>query len=220
MLTITSFSFIISFSSGASPYITSPLSLSASILQPHQSRDVSEYTSRSPAATWRRICGRTLAARGLAGEGCLQTLRGKLWRCECTRRAKRQTVISTDTCKQRASHFDVSAGGAAGTSLLCRHQLGWPPGQEGDPAIHPKSGTQDSEMRNVFNQCTVCLSACLSLSLLQTGPCDISHIDPEFTLQPVPPSVNERCQVGVASEAFPGFSFMNPAEYMAAQLVS
>ncbi|XP_040899589.1 serine/threonine-protein kinase Sgk2b [Toxotes jaculatrix] len=53
-----------------------------------------------------------------------------------------------------------------------------------------------------------------------TGPCDVSHIDPEFTQQPVPASVNERCQAGGASEAFPGFSFMNPAEYMAAQLVS
>ncbi|XP_041844309.1 serine/threonine-protein kinase Sgk2b isoform X2 [Melanotaenia boesemani] len=46
-----------------------------------------------------------------------------------------------------------------------------------------------------------------------SGPCDISYIDPEFTLQPVPTCVNERCQA--ASEAFPGFSFINPAEYMA-----
>uniref|UniRef100_A0A665WBE5 Serum/glucocorticoid regulated kinase 2b n=1 Tax=Echeneis naucrates TaxID=173247 RepID=A0A665WBE5_ECHNA len=51
-----------------------------------------------------------------------------------------------------------------------------------------------------------------------TGPCDISHIDPEFTMQPVPASVNERCQVGGVSEAFPGFSFMNPVEYMATQI--
>ncbi|KAG7475986.1 serine serine/threonine-protein kinase Sgk1-like [Solea senegalensis] len=49
------------------------------------------------------------------------------------------------------------------------------------------------------------------------GPCDISHIDPEFTLQPVPASMNERCQASGASEVFPGFSFMNPAEYMATQ---
>ncbi|XP_035528282.1 serine/threonine-protein kinase Sgk2b [Morone saxatilis] len=53
-----------------------------------------------------------------------------------------------------------------------------------------------------------------------TGPCDISYIDPEFTLQPVPASVNGRCQAGATSEAFPGFSFMNPVEYVAAELVS
>uniref|UniRef100_A0A3P8UKV7 Serine/threonine-protein kinase sgk-1 n=1 Tax=Cynoglossus semilaevis TaxID=244447 RepID=A0A3P8UKV7_CYNSE len=47
-----------------------------------------------------------------------------------------------------------------------------------------------------------------------TGPCDVSQIDPEFTLQPVPASVNDRCQRSAASEAFPGFSFMNPVEYM------
>ncbi|XP_060937192.1 serine/threonine-protein kinase Sgk2b [Limanda limanda] len=52
------------------------------------------------------------------------------------------------------------------------------------------------------------------------GPCDISHIDPEFTLQPVPASVNERCQASGASEAFSGFSFMNPVEYMTPQPVS
>ncbi|XP_067366786.1 serine/threonine-protein kinase Sgk2b isoform X2 [Channa argus] len=48
-----------------------------------------------------------------------------------------------------------------------------------------------------------------------TGPCDIRYIDPAFTLQPVPTSVNERCQAGEASETFPGFSFMSP---IAAQL--
>ncbi|KAM9353063.1 serine/threonine-protein kinase Sgk2b [Symphorus nematophorus] len=53
-----------------------------------------------------------------------------------------------------------------------------------------------------------------------TGPCDVSYIDPEFTLQSVPSSVTERCKPGTTSEAFPGFSFMNPAEYMAAELVS
>ncbi|XP_068591965.1 serine/threonine-protein kinase Sgk2b isoform X1 [Cebidichthys violaceus] len=53
-----------------------------------------------------------------------------------------------------------------------------------------------------------------------TGPCDISYIDPEFTLLPVPASVNERCQAGRTSEAFPGFSFMNPVERLAAELVS
>ncbi|XP_070767367.1 serine/threonine-protein kinase Sgk2b [Enoplosus armatus] len=50
-----------------------------------------------------------------------------------------------------------------------------------------------------------------------TGPCDVSYIDPEFTLQPVPASVNGRCQAGGTSEAFLGFSFMNPVEYMAAE---
>ncbi|XP_029308229.1 serine/threonine-protein kinase Sgk2b [Cottoperca gobio] len=52
------------------------------------------------------------------------------------------------------------------------------------------------------------------------GPCDFSYIDPEFTLQPVPASVNERCQAGGTSEAFPGFSFMNPVEYVAAEPLS
>ncbi|KAL7393783.1 hypothetical protein ABVT39_015917 [Epinephelus coioides] len=50
-----------------------------------------------------------------------------------------------------------------------------------------------------------------------TGPCDVSYIDPEFTIQPVPASVNERCQKGEVSEVFPGFSFMNPLEYVAAE---
>ncbi|XP_069393243.1 serine/threonine-protein kinase Sgk2b [Paralichthys olivaceus] len=53
-----------------------------------------------------------------------------------------------------------------------------------------------------------------------SGPGDISHVDPEFTLQPIPASVNERCQASAASEAFPGFSFMNPVEYMTPQPVS
>ncbi|XP_031155071.1 serine/threonine-protein kinase Sgk2b isoform X2 [Sander lucioperca] len=53
-----------------------------------------------------------------------------------------------------------------------------------------------------------------------TGPCDVSYIDPMFTLQPVPASVNDRCQVGGTSEAFPGFSFLNPVEYLAAEPVS
>ncbi|KAG8010075.1 Serine/threonine-protein kinase Sgk1 [Nibea albiflora] len=47
-----------------------------------------------------------------------------------------------------------------------------------------------------------------------TGPCDVSYIDPEFTQQPVPTSANETCQPGATCEAFPGFSFMNPAEYV------
>ncbi|XP_030248867.1 serine/threonine-protein kinase Sgk2b [Sparus aurata] len=53
-----------------------------------------------------------------------------------------------------------------------------------------------------------------------TSPCDVSYIDPEFTIQPVPASVSGRCQTGVASEAFPGFSFMNPVEFVAAEPVS
>ncbi|KAM7383507.1 hypothetical protein PAMP_003153 [Pampus punctatissimus] len=51
-----------------------------------------------------------------------------------------------------------------------------------------------------------------------TGPCDVSYIDSEFTLQPVPASVNDRSQAGGVSEAFQGFSYMKPAEYMAAEL--
>ncbi|CAN9514235.1 unnamed protein product [Ophioblennius macclurei] len=52
-----------------------------------------------------------------------------------------------------------------------------------------------------------------------TGPCDVSYIDPEFTLQPVPASVDGRRHAAEAAEAFPGFSFTNPAE-SAAELVS
>ncbi|CAJ1062206.1 serine/threonine-protein kinase Sgk2b [Xyrichtys novacula] len=53
-----------------------------------------------------------------------------------------------------------------------------------------------------------------------TGPYDVSYIDPEFTILPVPAFVNERCQASGNGEAFPGFSFMNPVEYVAAELVS
>ncbi|KAM4567820.1 serine/threonine-protein kinase Sgk2b [Fundulus diaphanus] len=53
-----------------------------------------------------------------------------------------------------------------------------------------------------------------------TSPCDVCYIAPEFTLQPVPASVNERVEAAAASAAFPGFSFMNPAEYVAAEAVS
>ncbi|XP_042345704.1 serine/threonine-protein kinase Sgk2b [Plectropomus leopardus] len=52
-----------------------------------------------------------------------------------------------------------------------------------------------------------------------TGPCDVSYIDSAFTQQPVPASVNERCQAGGVGEAFLGFSFMNPLEYVAAETV-
>ncbi|XP_068180512.1 serine/threonine-protein kinase Sgk2b isoform X2 [Antennarius striatus] len=51
-----------------------------------------------------------------------------------------------------------------------------------------------------------------------TGPCDVTYIDPEFTLQPVPASVNERCQPGGTTEAFPGFSFMSSPEFVAPEL--
>ncbi|XP_023118334.1 serine/threonine-protein kinase Sgk2b [Amphiprion ocellaris] len=53
-----------------------------------------------------------------------------------------------------------------------------------------------------------------------SGPCDVSYIDPEFTILPVPASVDERYQAVGASEAFPGFSFMNPAEFVARDPVS
>ncbi|KAA8591596.1 hypothetical protein FQN60_016970 [Etheostoma spectabile] len=53
-----------------------------------------------------------------------------------------------------------------------------------------------------------------------TGPCDVSYMDPVFTLQPVPASVNERSQVGGTSEAYLGFSFVDPVEYMVAEPVS
>ncbi|XP_077382860.1 serine/threonine-protein kinase Sgk2b [Festucalex cinctus] len=41
------------------------------------------------------------------------------------------------------------------------------------------------------------------------SPCDISYIDPEFTLQPMPALMNDRCQEDGTSEAFVGFSYMN-----------
>lgn len=59
-------------------------------------------------------------------------------------------------------------------------------------------------------QCTVCLL----LTSFQTGPCDVSYIDPEFTRQPIPASLNERCQACATSDTFQGFSFMNPVEYV------
>nr|XP_061789624.1 serine/threonine-protein kinase Sgk1-like [Nerophis lumbriciformis] len=40
------------------------------------------------------------------------------------------------------------------------------------------------------------------------SPCDISYIDPEFTLQPVPASMNDRCPIGGTTETFIGFSYM------------
>ncbi|XP_030606075.1 serine/threonine-protein kinase Sgk2b [Archocentrus centrarchus] len=52
------------------------------------------------------------------------------------------------------------------------------------------------------------------------GPCDVSYIDPAFTRQPVPASVNERWQAAESCEAFLGFSYMNPAERVAAEPVS
>ncbi|CAI5662393.1 unnamed protein product [Oreochromis niloticus] len=52
------------------------------------------------------------------------------------------------------------------------------------------------------------------------GPCDVSYIDPAFTRQPVPACVNDRCQEAGVSEAFLGFSYMNPVEYLAAEPVS
>ncbi|KAM8826623.1 serine/threonine-protein kinase Sgk2b isoform 1-T1 [Synchiropus picturatus] len=51
-----------------------------------------------------------------------------------------------------------------------------------------------------------------------TGPCDVSYIDPEFTLQPVPPSVVEHQWTSALSQAFPGFSYMNPEDHMAAKM--
>lgn len=40
----------------------------------------------------------------------------------------------------------VLPGGAAGTSLLCLHQLGWPPGQKSQTPFHPQTGTSESGM--------------------------------------------------------------------------
>uniref|UniRef100_A0A3Q3IEN0 Protein kinase domain-containing protein n=1 Tax=Monopterus albus TaxID=43700 RepID=A0A3Q3IEN0_MONAL len=41
---------------------------------------------------------------------------------------------------------------------------------------------------------------------VRTGPCDITYIDPGFTLQPVPASVDERCQTGGTSDPKPASS--------------
>uniref|UniRef100_A0A1A8S077 Serine/threonine-protein kinase sgk-1 n=2 Tax=Nothobranchius rachovii TaxID=451742 RepID=A0A1A8S077_9TELE len=53
-----------------------------------------------------------------------------------------------------------------------------------------------------------------------TGPSDVSYIDPEFTRLPVPAFVNERAEDARAREAFLGFSFTKPAEYLAAESIS
>uniref|UniRef100_A0A674EG03 Protein kinase domain-containing protein n=1 Tax=Salmo trutta TaxID=8032 RepID=A0A674EG03_SALTR len=46
-----------------------------------------------------------------------------------------------------------------------------------------------------------------------SGPCDIRCFDPEFTLLPVPASLGLSDMLGdVANGAFPGFSYMPPAE--------
>lgn len=49
-----------------------------------------------------------------------------------------------------------------------------------------------------------------------TGPCDVSYIDPEFTQQPVPPSVADQRWTGALNPAFLGFSYMNSEDHMAA----
>uniref|UniRef100_A0A3Q0S543 Serum/glucocorticoid regulated kinase 2a n=1 Tax=Amphilophus citrinellus TaxID=61819 RepID=A0A3Q0S543_AMPCI len=46
------------------------------------------------------------------------------------------------------------------------------------------------------------------------APCDVSYIDPAFTRQPVPASVNERWQAAESCEAFLGFSYMNPTSFL------
>ncbi|MEQ2181442.1 hypothetical protein GOODEAATRI_011631 [Goodea atripinnis] len=53
-----------------------------------------------------------------------------------------------------------------------------------------------------------------------TGPDDVCYIAPEFWLQPVPASLNERVEAAAASVTFPEFSYMNPAENVAAEAVS
>ncbi|XP_007556250.1 serine/threonine-protein kinase Sgk2b isoform X4 [Poecilia formosa] len=53
-----------------------------------------------------------------------------------------------------------------------------------------------------------------------TSPCDVYYIAPAFTLQPVPASVNDRSEAAASNATFSGFSFMNPAEYVAAEPAS
>lgn len=57
----------------------------------------------------------------------------------------KNVMMQMNTSKHRGSNFSVYAGGAAGTSLLCIDQLGRPPGQKSQTAVHPKSGRSDSE---------------------------------------------------------------------------
>uniref|UniRef100_A0A8C7S3M7 Protein kinase domain-containing protein n=1 Tax=Oncorhynchus mykiss TaxID=8022 RepID=A0A8C7S3M7_ONCMY len=46
-----------------------------------------------------------------------------------------------------------------------------------------------------------------------SGPCDMRYFDPEFTLLPAPASLGLSDMLGdVANGAFPGFSYMSPAE--------
>lgn len=124
-----------------------------------------------------------------------------------------QAMMHINTPNHSGSNFSVYPGGAAGTFFLCIHQLERPPSQENYPPVHPKSGKSDSEVSREHFFISM-HSVCSFLTHLQTGPCDVSYIDPEFTIQPVPASVNERWQGGATCTAFPGFSFMNPVEYV------
>lgn len=78
------------------------------------------------------------------------------------------------------------------------------------PPFIPNVVGQTEPIGPFLSECVVCSG----VAPHQTGPCDVSYIDPEFTLQPVPKSLTQKYPVGTASEAFPGFSFMNPAEYV------
>lgn len=116
-----------------------------------------------------------------------------------------------------ASNFSVFPGGAAGAFFLWIYKLDWPPRQEGFTPLHPERGKYHPSRKD--NSCHINLSAHSVFihpppPVFQTGPCDVSYIDPEFTLQPVPASLNERCQACATSDTFQGFSFMNPVEYV------
>lgn len=54
-----------------------------------------------------------------------------------------------NVAEHRGSNFGVYPGGAAGTLLLCIHQLGQPSSKESETALHPKSGK--SPYRGVEN---------------------------------------------------------------------
>lgn len=180
----------------------------ASIFQPKQGRDVWEYPPRPPAAARWSDPGCPVTLARTVGKTCLQALGREPWPCECVVRSDTyqmqenpEGLISVCVC--------VCSGRATGTFLFRAHRLGWPPGPEAQTPVHPQRGRNDSDP---IADC--CASVCSCVAPLQTGPCDVSYIDPEFTLQPVPDSVNERCRAGPVSEAFPGFSFVNPAEYV------
>lgn len=159
-------------------------------------------------------CGCTVERPRLPGHSCgdcWKDVSPSAWEGAVTLWVCGKERCISNAGEPRGADFSVCvcSGRATGTFLFRAHRLGWPPGPEAQTPVHPQRGRNDSDPN-----ADCCASVCSCVALLQTGPCDVSYIDPEFTLQPVPDSVNERCRAGPVSEAFPGFSFVNPAEYV------